>query len=170
MKKHHGMRAHDVVVLLKIIAKGDEKWLMKDLSYELFISSSEISESLNRSSFAGLIAPDKKQIMRQSLIDFLKFGLQYVFPKKPGRIVRGIPTAHSAKPLNEIIQSKQNYVWAYAEGETKGQVIEPLHKNVAKACLKDAKLYELLALVESIRVGKVREKNIAIQELEKRIL
>lgn len=42
------MRPHDIVVLLKIAVKGDKSWLMKDLSFELGISASEISESLNR--------------------------------------------------------------------------------------------------------------------------
>ena len=51
MKKHNGMRPHDIVILLKIAAKGKTQWFMKDLSYELSISASEISESLNRSAF-----------------------------------------------------------------------------------------------------------------------
>jgi hypothetical protein len=37
------MRPHDIVVLLKIASKGKTSWLMKDLSYELGISASEIS-------------------------------------------------------------------------------------------------------------------------------
>lgn len=35
MKKHSGMRPHDIVVLLKIAAKKDSDWLMKDLAHEL---------------------------------------------------------------------------------------------------------------------------------------
>ena len=64
MKKHSGMRPHDIVVLLKIAAKGKKTWLMKDLSYELGISASEISESINRSVIAGLISYDKKKLMK----------------------------------------------------------------------------------------------------------
>ena len=44
MKKHSGMRPQDVVILLKITAKGNNPWLMKDLSSELEISASEVSE------------------------------------------------------------------------------------------------------------------------------
>ncbi len=32
MKKHNGMRPHDIVILLKIAAKGDAPWLMKDFT------------------------------------------------------------------------------------------------------------------------------------------
>ena len=70
MKKHSGMRPHDIVVLLKIAAKGDDSWYMKDLSFELGISASEISESINRSVIAGLMLPDKKRLMKLALLDF----------------------------------------------------------------------------------------------------
>ena|ERR1051326_608776 len=169
MKKHSGMRPHDIVVLLKIAAKGESKWLMKDLAFELGISASEITESLNRSFEAGLINENKRVLMKRALLDFLKFGLRYVYPQHPGAIVRGMPTAHSAPPLSHEIQSNEAYVWPYADGKVRGQKIEPLHKSVPLASLKDKKLYELLALADALRVGRVREQNIAMQELEKRI-
>ena len=170
MKKHNGMRPHDIVVLLKIAAKGKQNWFMKDLSYELNISASEISESLTRSKFAGLIAPNKKSIMRLALMDFLEHGIKYVYPQQPGAIVRGIPTAHSAPPLNNTIVSEEHYVWPYAKGKKRGQAIEPLYASVVEAVLKDDKLYELLALVDALRVGRAREKEIALRELKIRIL
>ncbi|WOD44194.1 hypothetical protein [Hwangdonia lutea] len=167
MKKHNGMRPHDIVILLKIVAKGDHDWLMKDIANELFISNSEVSESLNRSVLAGLIASDKKRVMRQALVEFITSGLKYVYPQQPSGLVRGIPTAHSAPPLSEIIQSEEIYVWPYAEGNVRGFSIEPLHPNVPKAALKDHVLHELLALVDAIRLGNVREQKFATLELEK---
>ena len=169
MKKHSGMRPHDIVILLKISAKGDQPWLMKDLSYELSISASEVSESINRSVIAGLISPDKKRLMKLALLDFLEHGLRYVYPQKPGALVRGINTAHSASPLAKIISSSEPCVWPYSEGNVRGQAIEPLHPKVPEACLKDDKFYELLALCDAVRVGRVREKNIAMKELKSRI-
>ena len=169
MKKHSGMRPHDIVVLLKIAAKGKENWYMKDLAYELKISASEVSESINRSVIAGLIAQDKKRLMTLALLDFLEYGLKYVYPQQPGALVRGLPTAHSAPPLNHDIVSEEPYVWPYAEGKVRGQAIEPLHPNVPQACLLDTKFYELMALCDALRVGKAREKNIAMQELKSRL-
>ncbi|MEP6262753.1 MAG: hypothetical protein ABJ092_14350 [Gillisia sp.] len=169
MKKHSGMRPHDVVVLLKIAAKNGSDWYMKDLAYELGISASEVSESINRSVFAGLIFEDKKRLMKSALLDFLKFGLPYVYPQQPGSLVRGLPTAHSAEPLNKVIQSEDPYVWPYAKGKVRGQAIEPLHGNIPDACLKDKEFYEYMALCDALRVGKAREKNIAFEELQKRL-
>ncbi len=169
MKKHSGMRPHDIVVLFKIAAKKDNTWLMKDLAIELGISASEISESLNRSAIAGLIAQDKKRLMKLALLDFLVHGLRYVYPQKPGAIVRGIVTAHSALPLSKEIASNELYVWPYAEGDVRGQLIEPLNPKVPEACLKDPLFYELMTLCDALRVGRAREKNLAIEELEKRL-
>ncbi|MGC9338005.1 MAG: hypothetical protein ACP5EQ_07975 [Candidatus Cloacimonadia bacterium] len=169
MKKHSGMRPHDIAVLLKIASKGRHQWYMKDLAYELGISASEISESLNRSLIAGLLSSDKKGIKKMSLLDFLQFGLPYVYPQQPGAMVRGIGTAHSAPPLNNQIFSEEHYVWPYAKGDIRGQAIEPLHPNTPEACLKDQEYYELMALSDALRIGKVRERKIAFEMIRDRI-
>lgn len=163
------MRPHDVVILLKIAAKGRTSWLMKDLAHELSISQSEVSESLNRSMQAGLLAADKRKLMKSALLEFLQYGLRYVYPQKPGSITRGLATAHSAPPLNDIIRSSEAYVWPWAKGTQRGQRVEPLHPSVPEACTKDPALYELLALTDSLRLGKAREQKIAITELKKRL-
>jgi len=169
VKKHSGMRPHDIVVLMKIAAKGDEPWYMKDLSIELGISASEISESLNRSSIAGLISVDKKHLMKHSLMDFLEFGLRYVYPQSPGGKVRGIVTSHSAPPLSHRMMSDENYVWPYAKGNSRGASIEPLHPKVPQACLIDPVFHEFMALCDALRVGRSRERDLASSELKKRL-
>lgn len=171
MKKHSGMRPQDVVILLKMIAFGKEPFLLKDLSIQLGISSSEVSESINRSVLAGLVAEDKKTPMRKVIYDFLIYGLPFVFPQKPGAIVPGIPTAHSAPPLNKEFKNSEMYVWQDAkEGKVRGQMIEPFHHGQLKAAKEDKRLYELLALADALRVGRLREKKMAEVELKKRIL
>lgn len=169
MKKHSGMRPLDIVVLLKIAAKGNVHWLMKDLAAELKISASEVSESINRSMLAGLLKTDKRSLMKNALLEFLQHGLKYVYPQHPGALVRGMATAHSAKPLINIIRSEEPYVWLWAEGKLRGQKIEPLHPSVPHACLKDETLHELLALTDTLRIGKNREQQLAMAELEQRI-
>ena len=103
MKKHNGMRPQDVVVLLKIVAIRNDDWYNSDLANSLQISASEISEVLNRCKIAGLIDSKKRKVHINSFIEFLIYGLKYVFPAEPGTIVKGIPTAHSAPPINEHI-------------------------------------------------------------------
>lgn len=169
MKKHSGMRPQDIAILLKIAAKGEQKWYMKDLSFELGISASEISESINRSVIAGLLASNKKRLMKLALLDFLEYGLRYVYPQRSGALVRGLPTAHAAPPLNSKIESNEPYVWPYAKGTVRGQAIEPLYTNLVEACLKDSVFYEFMALCDALRVGRAREKNLAIEILKQRL-
>ncbi len=180
MKKHSGMRPQDVLILLKIGAhwrnniKGSIRisrpLLQKNIAIQLGISPSEITESLARSAFAGLYDPDRKRVMSRALFEFLQYGIKYVFPQQPGALVRGIPTAHSAKPLSDFIQSDEPYVWASADGSVRGQSIEPLYPTVVQAVENDPLLYEMLALVDAIRVGKTREVSLAVEELSKRLL
>ena len=140
------------------------------MAKELVIGQSEMSKSLNRSKFAGLIDNSGRKVRRLALMDFLENGIQYVFPERPGSMVRGIPTSHSASPLNKHIQSDESFVWPSAKGKLKGQAVNPLYKSVPEAVLNDPKLHELLALVDAIRVGNVREKKISVSELKDRIL
>jgi hypothetical protein len=160
----------DVVVLLKIISMGDQPWTQITLADTLFMSQSEISKSIARSKYAGLLDSSGKNVRRLALNEFLQYGITYVYPQQPGPVVRGVPTAHSVAPLSEIIQSTEPYVWPSGKGSLRGQSIIPLYPTVVDAVKIDSKLHELLALVDALRVGKAREKELAIAELKKRIL
>lgn len=159
------MRPQDIAILIKIIAMGDLDWRLSDLSSSLFISLSEISESLNRSRIAGLIDYNKDKVNRQNLIEFLEHGLKYVFPAEPGAMVKGIPTAHSHPFMKDHFKSELNFVWRDPVGNYMGLVIEPFYLKQVDAIKHDPKFYKLLALIDVIRVGRVREQKIAIPEL-----
>jgi len=170
MKQHSGMRPQDIVVLLKIITIRSEDWYIKDIAYSLKMSQSEVSEALNRCKIAGLIDSKKRKVHLNSFKEFLIYGLKYVFPAEPGNLVRGIPTAHSAPPINEYIsEGKDVYVWPYAKGMKRGQAIRPLYRTLSEVVLEDQHLYELLSIVDTIRIGRAREIKIAIDELNKRL-
>lgn len=167
MKKfQYHIKPQDILILLKILSLESKEWRQIDIAESLDISQSEISQSLIRVRYAGLLSDDGKEVMRSALLEFLLHGIAYAFPQKPGAMVRGIPTAHSAPPLKNEIMSNENYVWPSATGEIRGFKIEPLYPTVPKAVKNDLKLYELLALVDAIRIGRAREKNLAAKELE----
>lgn len=164
-RRHKGMRPQDIVVLIKILTIQEEDWQFKDLANSLFISNSEISESLERSSYASLVDFDRRNVLRGNLLDFLIHGMKYVFPAQPGILTRGVPTAHSHPYMQTFINSDQAYVWSSSSGNIVGQTIEPFYANQVKAAERDEELYKLLALLDVIRVGKLREKSIAEKEL-----
>ena len=109
----NNLKPQDVVILLKIIALGEKSWFHHTIAQELGISQSEVSQSLNRSKYAGLIDDARKKVNKLAFTEFLLHGVAYAFPQQPGAIVRGVLTAHSAEPLNQIINSNEKYVWLY---------------------------------------------------------
>jgi len=171
MRSAGGLKPQDVLVLLKMAASKDKSWRLVDLAQELGLSLSEVSVSLDRAKRARLIDHSKKNIIWPSLLEFILHGLKYVYPAEPGAICRGVPTAHSALPLSKEIVSEENdqYVWPSGNGTVRGQAIEPLYESVPLAVSKDPELHQLLALVDALRVGRARERQIAAEELGRRL-
>lgn len=169
MNEHKGMRPQDVAVLLMIVALGDGDWTGAELAHALNLSPAEVSNSLKRSAQSGLIDGSKRRVARSALLEFLKHGLPYVFPTRPGGVVRGVPTAHAAPPLRAKFAGADAYVWPYAKGSAQGQALAPLYPGAAAAALADPALHELLALTDALRVGRTRERAEAEKELAKRL-
>lgn len=163
------LKPQDVLLLLKIASDNNPSWNQKPVADALGMSQSEVSEAVARCKYAGLLAPNGKTVMKMALMEFLQYGLRYVFPQKPGAVVRGVPTSHSASPLKEQIQSTEDYVWPYGKGTVRGHSIVPLYPSVPEAALKDEKLYALLALADALRVGRAREKDLAVILLKKQL-
>jgi hypothetical protein len=178
------LRAQDVVVVLKLVADCDRKnWTYSELSEELGMSASQVFRSVARAESARLLSSPSPRIGRVegfsifprpnlgNLTEFLVHGVKYVFPVERGGPTRGIPTAEATAPLT--LSFPQDFplppVWPYAEGPVRGIAFSPLYKNVPQAALRDPKLYELLALLDAIREGRAREREIAIRELTARI-
>jgi hypothetical protein len=61
-------------------------------------------------------------------------------------------------------------VWPDPEGDERGQSIQPLYPTAPAAARRQPALYELLALVDSLRCGRTRERTIAEGELRRRLI
>lgn len=168
------LKPQDVVVLLKLVAIGPEPWTFQRLAVELSISQSEVHAGVRRAVAARLMSGANTasgRPVREALLEFLVHGVKYAFPPERGALIRGVPTGYAAPPLNKLIvgSSDPPPVWPYAEGSVRGLAFAPLYPSVPAAALKDARLYELLALVDAIRDGRARERNLAAKELESRL-
>jgi len=135
------------------------------------MSPSEVHGSIRRARAARLMhgpeLDDGPNI--RALEEFLIHGIN-AFPPERGGITRGLPTAHAAEPLSrKLTQEDPAPVWPFERGPKRGYAFTPLYKRAPEAALKDQDLYELLALVDAIRDGNARERELAKRELSVRL-
>ena len=168
------LKPQDVVILLKLVALGPQPWTYQRLAVELSISQSEAHAGVRRAAAARLMSDTTAAIGRpilSALKEFLIHGVRYAYPPERGELTRGMPTGSAAPPLNRVIVQPNDPppVWPYAEGTVRGYKFAPLYPSVPIAASRDPKLYELLALVDALRDGRARERNLAAKELESRL-
>ena len=162
------LRPMDVVILLKKLTPDGSKMNGKQLAASIGISAAEVCLAMERNRVAQLVDDSKTRINVLALKDFLVYGIRYCFPVQPGRIVRGLPTSSSAFPMNSVIATgDETFVWADSRGEHRGQSVVPLYGNAVVGAKNDADFYALLTIVDSLRIGKSRERQAAIEELDK---
>jgi hypothetical protein len=163
----------DIVVLLKLSLLEGERPPYLQLANELHLYPSEVYASIKRVRASHLVqGPElKDRLNRSALLEFLLHGIRYVFPAERGAMTRGVPTRYAASPLKQYLEQGKEPppVWPYAEGLVRGYSFAPLHKNVPMAALADPHLYELLVLVDALRDGQARERELAVKELRKRL-
>jgi hypothetical protein len=165
------LKPQDIVILLKLVTMGDRQWSYSTLANALGMSPSEVHGGIGRASAARLYDPQRKVPILKALLEFLVHGVKYAFPPDKGHLTRGVPTSYAAPPLNSlIVQSDEPPpVWPDPEGNVRGYEFSPLYRSVPKAVAQDKELYELLALVDAIRDGRTRERDLAVKELTVRL-
>jgi hypothetical protein len=164
------LRPLEIVVLLKL-SLTEERPPYLQIANQLHLYPSEVYTSVKRSRASHFVQGPADRLNRTALLEFLLHGVRYAFPAEKGALTRGVPTGYAAAPLNQWIAGGDDPppVWPYAEGPVRGYSFTPLHKNVPQATLEDTRLYELLALVDGLRDGRARERDLAGRELKKRL-
>ncbi len=119
------LKPQDIVVVLKVHNLQDLEWTYSELAHSLHMSSSEVHAALKRCDASGLYDCSSRKVKQHCLLEFLIHGLKYVFPSQPGALSRGIPTAHSAEPLKNLLNVNPSdvYVWSHPHGTVRGQSI-----------------------------------------------
>ena len=162
------LKPQDLVVAIKLAVAGDLTY--DQLAASLGLSKSETHGAVKRAKAAGLLLADR-QPNRYALLEFVLHGARYAFPAVRGRMTRGMPTAYAAPPLSELIQPGGDPipVWPDAEGEARGELLKPLYRCAPAAARADPKLYECLSLIDALRGGRARERNLATEHLTRLI-
>lgn len=96
---------------------------------------------------------------------------RFIAPAPLGELTRGIPAAWAAEPISRMIRESGGQpppVWPSALGVVRGQALEPLHPGAVQAS-SDQSLSALLAIVDSLRAGDVRVRDVAARALHEEL-
>lgn len=169
------LKPQDLLILLKIIARAGDAWSYGSLAVELAMSPAEVHSGVKRAIRARLAMPGEsgapaRPVLR-ALEEFVIHGAPYVFIAEHGEISRGVATAWAAPMFgNDFVETSElPLVWPHPDGKSRGQSLTPLYRAAPYAALQDERLYELLALVDMLRIGRARERNLARERLKYRL-
>jgi len=185
MFKTTALKAQDVLVACKLYslaehARPASDWTYAILSDELGISTGEIHNAFERCRRAQLVVTvrDEEVVSKKHFCDLLVHAVPRIFYAMRGGLETGMPTSIHAPSLRgrfdnllpEFAKGILPSIWATPGGSVRGESISPLYPSAPEAASKDPLLYELLALVDVVRIGDTRSRNAAVAILEKKIL
>ena len=97
------LKSQDIVIVMKILAKGHESWSQALIAMELGMSASEVNSGIKRALVSGLLRIKNKKAtpVKAAVEEFLIHGLKYAFPIERGEPTRGLPTGYVADVFND---------------------------------------------------------------------
>lgn len=145
---------------------------VRQLGESIGISASEVSKGVKRLATARLLVErdNALYVENNAFLEWLSYGVRYAYPAQPSGFGRGMPTAWNCPLVSSaILPPSPPMIWSQVGGELEGIFVEPIHATVPLAASNDGLLYQVIALVDAVRLGKPRELAIARDLLEKRI-
>ncbi|HET8815536.1 MAG TPA: hypothetical protein VFM51_11355 [Solirubrobacterales bacterium] len=161
----------DIYVLSGLLAH-DGGWSYRSLADRLRVPHPVVQRALARAEDADLYSAERREVHVPHFEEFAIHALRFVAPAQLGPLVPGVPAAWAAEPMAGAIHSSGEEpppVWPYARGQVRGQAIEPLHPSAPEAVEGWSELGEILALLDSLRVGDPRVRQVA-EDLLARLL
>ena len=165
------LKPQDIVVLCKLLIESEKELSYAKLAEDLGMSASETHGAIRRLQEGRLVAPGGRNVQRQATRDFLRYGIGHVFPAREQEPSRGIPSAWAAPVFEGMFtaNSEPPPVWPHPDGTVRGPSVAPLYKSGPDAALKDQRLYDYLALIDAVRLGRARERRVALEKLDELI-
>ncbi len=165
--KQPSLRPLDLAVALYLALRPEDGY--ETLAEVLGIGLGSAHRSVQRLMAAGLVLSHRRAVSPGPLHEFLVHGARFAFFPVRGPEVEGIPTAHSGPPLRDRIESGRAIVWPSADGAMRGESLVPLYDGAPQLATTAPELYELLTLVDALRVGRARERKMAAEALGARL-
>ena len=139
----------------------DVAWTQVQVASGLQIAQSAVHRALQQLDLSGLKGrPDRP------LRDLLVHAVRHVYPPVLGAPTGGLPTASGHPALTGYLPATEAFIWPLDTGEGHGTALQPLHPCVPAAARSHPRFYELMALIDVLRVGRVRERATATWRLD----
>ncbi len=166
MPKQPTLRPSDIVVALQLTI--DSLAHFKELAESTGISAGECHNAVRRLRLSQLVLSDERRSSIAALHQFLVQGAPFAFPAVVGAGTVGVATAHSSPAFSGIIESPDHLVWPDPDGLVRGQSLIPLFPGAPALPTRNQPLYELLTIVDALRVGTTRVRKVAADLLASR--
>src|SRR5476649_2754979 len=170
MTESHVLRPPDVPVAIYMALFANKSF--SDVAHYLDISPSSAFRGANRLIYSGLAreVEGERRINVEALLEFLLHGVRYAFPARKGMPKRGIATAHAAPMLRHDLDTGTDpVVWPYARGNVVGAALQPLIPSAPELPVRCPPVYDLLTLIDALRIGNARDREVASQLLRDRL-
>lgn len=163
------VKASDIYVLSGLLVI-EEDWTYRSLADRLHVPHPVVQRALSRAQAADLYSAERREVHLPHWEEFASHALRFTAPTRLGALMPGVPAAWAAEPMASAIRSSGEDpppIWPYARGRVRGQAIEPLHPSAPEAVEEWPQLGEILAVLDSLRAGDPRVRNVAEDLLAK---
>jgi hypothetical protein len=153
------LRPFDIAVALRLLLVPEDRY--EPLAEALVTSTSAVHRSVARLGLAGICRPSSRTVQRDALHEFLVHGVRFAFPPMIGPERTGVPTSVAHPQVHELLPNGTDarpLVWPSDLGNEQAASIAPLFSGVPAVASRDPRLHELLAIVDVLRTGGVRER------------
>jgi len=166
MSKQPTLRPSDLVVACQLAITPAAQFLQ--LARATGLSAGECHNAVRRLRLARLILIDERRPSIELLQQFLVHGAPVAFPAILSTTTIGVSTAHSSPAFHAIVESSEGFVWPHADGTARGQSLIPLFPGARELPGRNQPLYELLTIIDALRVGTTRVGKVAAELLAER--
>jgi hypothetical protein len=169
------LKPQDILVACQVALAGTtiptHEWLGKTLH----LSPSTVYEALKRCRQSKLVTGTCQggrsvgvKIVPQKLYEFLVHAVPILYYPRLVAPVRGLPTAAFSPLFRERFTKPGDLVvvWPYSKGKEIGEGLLPIYPSIPIASSQNPTLHQMMAAVDLLRIGKVREKKAAASYLE----
>jgi hypothetical protein len=166
------VRPTDLYVLIGVLASGREAAPLRDLAGQLSLDHTVVRRALNNAESAGLYRAETRHVNLPGFEDLAAHAARFVAPAPLGALSAGVPAAWGAEPISRLVRQAADEplpVWPSARGRVRGQAIAPLHPSAVEAAARNPRVSALLSILDSLRAGDVRVREVAAAELRREL-